>query len=72
MSDPANLQALDEIRFKTNLVIDAVVVEDDKLGQTIAKVVESMGQTLKDLVSTEDLEIDLQEGTPAELRIGQG
>ncbi|HEV7412780.1 MAG TPA: type IV-A pilus assembly ATPase PilB [Casimicrobiaceae bacterium] len=65
VSDPANLQALDEIRFKTNLVIDAVVVEDDKLGQTIAKVVESMGQTLKDLVSTEDLEIDLQEGTPA-------
>jgi type IV pilus assembly protein PilB len=64
VSDPANLQALDEIRFKTNLVIDAVVVEDDKLGQMIAKVVESMGQTLKDLVSTEDLEVDLQEGTP--------
>jgi type IV pilus assembly protein PilB len=65
VSDPANLQALDEIRFKTNLVIDAVVVEDDKLAQTIAKVVESMGQTLKDLVSTEDLEVDLAEGTPA-------
>jgi type IV pilus assembly protein PilB len=64
VSDPANLQALDEIRFKTNLVIDAVVVEADKLGQMIAKVVESMGQTLKDLVSTEDLEVDLQEGTP--------
>src|SRR5689334_19411407 len=64
VSDPANLQALDEVRFKTNLVIDAVVVEDDKLGQTIAKVVESMGQSLKDLVSTEDLEVDLQEGAP--------
>jgi type IV pilus assembly protein PilB len=61
VSDPANLQALDEVRFKTNLVITAVVVEDDKLGQTIAKVVESMGQSLKDLVSTEDLEVDLQE-----------
>ena len=61
VSDPANLQALDEIRFKTNLVIDAVVVEDDKLGQTIAKVVESMGKTLKDLVSTEDLEIELND-----------
>jgi len=65
VSDPANLQALDEIRFKTNLVIDAVVVEDDKLAQTIAKVVEAMGQNLKDLVSAEDLEIDLAEGTPA-------
>jgi type IV pilus assembly protein PilB len=64
VSDPANLQALDEIRFKTNLVIDAVVVEDDKLGQTIAKIVESMGQSLKDLVSTEDLEVELLEGSP--------
>ena len=36
VSDPANLQALDEVRFKTNLVIDPVVVEDDKLGQAIA------------------------------------
>jgi type IV pilus assembly protein PilB len=44
VSDPANLQALDEIRFKTNLVPDAVVVEDDKLAQTIAKVVESMAR----------------------------
>src|SRR5690349_6589091 len=33
-SDPANLQALEEVRFKTNLVIEAVVVEDDKLTQT--------------------------------------
>ena len=40
--DPANLQALDEVRFKTNLVIDPVVVEDDKLGQTIAKLAETM------------------------------
>jgi len=65
VSDPANLQALDEIRFKTNLVIDAVVVEDDKLAQTITKVVEAMGQNLKDLVSAEELEIDLAEGAPA-------
>ena len=31
-SDPANLQALEEVRFKTNLVVEPVVVEDDKLG----------------------------------------
>ena len=63
VSDPANLQALDEVRFKTNLVIDPVVVEDDKLGQAIAKVLETAGQTLKDLtVSESDLEVDLDEG----------
>ncbi len=62
VSDPANLQALDEVRFKTNLVVDPVVVEDDKLGQAIAKVVETMGQSLKDLVSDNDLEVDLAAG----------
>ncbi len=61
VSDPANLQALDEVRFKTNLVVDPVVVEDDKLGAAIQKVVETLGQTLKDLVSADDLEVDLQE-----------
>src|SRR5574340_782969 len=63
-SDPANLQALDEVRFKTNLVVEPVVVEDDKLGQAIAKVVESSGVTLKELASLEDIEIGLEEGVP--------
>ena len=40
-SDPANLQALEEVRFKTNLVVEPVVVEDDKLAQTIARMVEA-------------------------------
>ena len=62
VSDPANLQALDEVRFKTNLVIDPVVVEDDKLGQAIAKITETMEQKLQDLVSESDLEVDLESG----------
>jgi type IV pilus assembly protein PilB len=60
VSDPANLQALDEVRFKTNLVVDPVVVEDDKLGQTIAKVVETAGQKLTNMVTEDDLEIDVE------------
>ncbi|HTS21568.1 MAG TPA: type IV-A pilus assembly ATPase PilB [Casimicrobiaceae bacterium] len=63
VSDPANLQALDEVRFKTNLVVDPVVVEDDKLGQTIAKVVETAGQKLASMVTEDDLEIDVEEST---------
>src|ERR1700704_3189716 len=63
-SDPANLQALEEVRFKTNLVVEAVVVEDDKLAQAIQKLVEATGATLKDATSMEDLEIDLQDGGP--------
>ena len=62
ISDPANLQALEEVRFKTNLVVEPVVVEDDKLAQAIHKLVEASGALLKDATSMEDLEIDLQEG----------
>jgi type IV pilus assembly protein PilB len=62
VSDPANMQALDEVRFKTNLVIDPVVVEDDKLGIAIAKVVETLGQTLKDMMGGDEItDIDLAE-----------
>jgi type IV pilus assembly protein PilB len=61
VSDPANLQALEEVRFKTNLVVDPVVVEDDKLGKAIEKVVETLGKSLKDLVGdSELLDIDLE------------
>ncbi len=62
ISDPANLQALDEVRFKTNLVPEPIVVEDDKLGQAIAKMVEATGATLKDMANLEDIEIGLVDG----------
>ena len=63
VSDPANLQAIEEVRFKTNLVVDPVVVEDDKLGQAIHRIVEASGATLKDAANLEDLEVDMQEGS---------
>jgi type IV pilus assembly protein PilB len=64
-SDPANLQALDEVRFKTNLIVEPVVVEDDKLAQAITKIVEASGTTLKDMAALEDMEIALEEGSPS-------
>jgi type IV pilus assembly protein PilB len=60
-SDLTNLQALEEIRFKTNLVIDPIVVEDPKLSAAIAKIVEASDTTLSTLMTTDDLEIDLNE-----------
>jgi type IV pilus assembly protein PilB len=63
-SDPANLQALDEVRFKTNLVVEPVVVEDDKLAQAIAKLVEASGANMKDMAALEDIEIALEDGSP--------
>jgi type IV pilus assembly protein PilB len=62
VSDPANMQAIDEIRFKTNLIIDPVVVEDDKLGEVITRLVDaSERSSLTNLVTEDDLEVDFQE-----------
>ena len=63
-SDPANLQALEEVRFKTNLVVDPVVVEDDKLMQAIHKLLESSGSTLRDMsTGLEDIEVSVTDGS---------
>ncbi|MET0209233.1 MAG: ATPase, T2SS/T4P/T4SS family, partial [Burkholderiaceae bacterium] len=62
VSDPANLQALEEVRFKTNLVPEAIVVEDDKLAAAIARIVEQSGANLKEMSNLEDMEIGLEDG----------
>jgi type IV pilus assembly protein PilB len=62
-SDPANLQALDEVRFKTNLVVEPVVVEDDKLAAAIAKLVEASGVSLREMAALEDIEVTLEDGS---------
>jgi type IV pilus assembly protein PilB len=64
VSDPANLQALEEVRFKTNLVAEPLVVEDDKLGAAIGKLVDATGVNLKDMADLGDIEVDLKEATP--------
>ena len=67
ISDPANLQALDEVRFKTNLVVEPIVVEDDKLGQIIHKILDASGASLKDAANLEDLDVEIKDaGTTVE------
>jgi type IV pilus assembly protein PilB len=65
VSDPANLQGLDEVRFKTNLVPEPIVVEDDKLMAAIHRMVEASGATLKDMAKLEDMEVGLEDGGAA-------
>ena len=69
ISDPANLQALEEVRFKTNLVPEPIVVEDDKLGQAIARIIEQSGATLKEMSNLEDIEVALEEGSAQETAV---
>ncbi len=44
VSDPTNFQALDQVKFQTQLALDVVVVEHDKL----LKIVESAGRSVSD------------------------
>ena len=60
MSDPTNAQALDEIKFQTSMLVDPVVVEDDKLGKLLEKAGESATAKLEELVG-EDIDMDMLE-----------
>ncbi len=41
ISDPTNTEALDKIRFQTGMSIEGILVEDDKLGKAIDKVLDA-------------------------------
>lgn len=49
VSDPTNIQALDEIKFATGLTTDAIIVEEDKLTKNIDKALEAADGGLGDM-----------------------
>src|SRR4029453_3996617 len=57
VSDPTNLHSIDEIKFATGLGIEAVVVEDNKLQQAVAKALEQVDAAMPNLAEDDfDLE----------------
>jgi type IV pilus assembly protein PilB len=62
LSDPTNLHALDEVQFQTGMTLSPVVVEDDKLGRLIEKVIELSDTSLKSLSVDEDIDLEIQGG----------
>jgi type IV pilus assembly protein PilB len=57
VSDPANLYVLDEIKFQTSLVVEPVVVEDNKLTALIEKCFAASAAILEE-VAGEDIDLD--------------
>ncbi|MGB5165107.1 MAG: type IV-A pilus assembly ATPase PilB [Woeseiaceae bacterium] len=57
ISDPTNLQAIDDIRFQTSLRIDPVVVEQDKLEERFNKALEAVDTSMGGL---DDDDFDLE------------
>ena len=51
ISDPSNLQALDDVKFQTELIVDPIIVEDDKLDALLQKGTEAEDASLKNLMA---------------------
>ena len=57
ISDPTNLQAIDDIKFQSALRIDPVIVEQDKLEESITRALEAVDTSMSSL---EDDDFDLE------------
>jgi type IV pilus assembly protein PilB len=58
VTDPTNLHALDEIKFQTGLSVDAVVVDQDKLVDRLAKALEAVDTSMSALAGENDFDLD--------------
>lgn len=58
ISDPTNLQALDQIKFQTQLVVEPVIVDHAGLMQLLAAIGRSAEQDLSDLIGEELNNVD--------------
>ena len=62
VSDPTNLQALDEIKFHTGISTETILVEEDKLSKAIDQVLDTADTSMTDLLD-EDLDnLDIESG----------
>lgn len=61
VSDPGSLQAVKDIQFSTGLLVEALLVEDDKLGQAIDTLYQSATGGLEGINDDELDNLDLQD-----------
>ena len=68
ISDPTNLQAIDDVKFQTTLRVDPVVVEHAKLEERISRALEAVDTSMSGLDNEDfDLEnLDVSGGDPEE------
>ena len=75
-SDPTQPATIDKVRFKTGLMVDAVLVEEDLLQEYISRATEGTNQSLEDLLDEEldsfDLDVDEQIDNEPEESGGEG
>ena len=60
LADPTNTRALDELKFHTNLTVEAILVDEDRIKRTIDQWLETadaLGDAVGDSEGLEDLEV---------------
>lgn len=62
VSDPTNLQALDEIKFNVGANTEPILVEEDKLAIIIAKLMDDQTSTMTNLEDTDLDDLDITSG----------
>ena len=60
ISDPTNIQALDQIKFQTELIVEPIIVQHDLLVNLLEKLSKTSEQNLNELIG-DDMEIDFGE-----------
>ena len=64
ISDPTNIQALDEFKFQCGLATEAVVVEEDKLRRAVDVFLDKQTSALDDLDDTDLDNLEIDESDP--------
>ncbi len=69
ISDPTNHQAIRDIQFSTGLTVEAILVEDDKLGEAIEKFFDAAGSGMGELadIDLDGLEVAAANGDEEEI-----
>jgi type IV pilus assembly protein PilB len=62
LSDPTNLQALDEIKFNVGMPTEPILVEEDKLNKAIDQALSSMTTQMEDIGDTDLDRVELSAG----------
>ena len=75
ISDPTNIQALDEFKFQCGITTEAVIVEEDKLSRAIEAFLDNQGSALDDLDDLDDSDLDnleIDDSVPGEAEADAG
>ncbi|WP_415890441.1 type IV-A pilus assembly ATPase PilB [Neptuniibacter sp. SY11_33] len=66
ISDPTNIQALDEFKFQSGITTEAIIVEEDKLSRAIEAFLEGQDSALDELEDSDLDNLEISDGTAPE------